>query len=132
MRRFVVFILALAALPAQAQERTAAERQSLVGLSYVLGEAHALRSVCEGRSSQRWRERMTRLIELEQPDEGFKRRLLDSFNAGFAYREAAHPACDSDARAAVTETARRGQEIARSVVNASVAAAAATPPAAVR
>lgn len=130
MKSAPLLLLALLALPAAAQERTAAERQTLVSLGYVLGEAHALKYLCEGKDSQGWRSRMQRLLELEQPDQKFKRRLEDSFNEGFTYREAQHAECDDAARAAVTETARRGRDIAQSVVRASVASAgmAATAP----
>jgi uncharacterized protein (TIGR02301 family) len=122
MRLALPLLLALA-LPAAAQERGAAERQAITDVSYVLGEAHALRIVCEGRDSQRWRGRMDRLLALEQADASFDKRLRDSFNAGFTYQEAAHPSCDADARAAYREAARRGEAAARAVVNASVAAA---------
>ena len=115
------------AVPAAAQERSAAERQTLVSLGYVLGEAHALKQVCEGKTSQRWRTRMERLIALEQADAAFEKQLRNSFNAGFSFREARHPLCDAATRSAVTETARRGQGMAEQVVAASVAAAALAP-----
>ena len=73
---------ALAAGPA-GPERAPVERQALVDLAYVLGEAHALRQACSGTTDQTWRARMNRLIELEKPEEGLQRRLVDAFNAGF-------------------------------------------------
>ncbi len=119
-----VVCLSLSAVPAVAQERSASERQTIVLLAYVLGEAHGVDQVCEGPGALRWRRRMQRLTELEQPDQAFAGRLNGSFNEGFEYRRAQHPACDAAARAAAAETARRGAELSRSIVAASGALAA--------
>ena len=72
-----------AAAAIRAQERSPAERQTLVALAYVMGESHALRQVCKGAGDQYWRGRMRDLVAAEQPDEPFSRRLTDSFNDGF-------------------------------------------------
>ncbi|HTI66987.1 MAG TPA: TIGR02301 family protein [Caulobacteraceae bacterium] len=92
--------------------RGPAERQALVDLAYVLGEAHALRQVCSGLDDQAWRERMNRMMELEKPDDGLSRRLVDAFNAGFMTRHAEHPACDPGVAEAERATAQRGQALA--------------------
>jgi uncharacterized protein (TIGR02301 family) len=96
-----------AALTARAPE----ERQSLVDLAYVLGEAHALRQVCFGTSDQTWRARMNRMMELEAPDPGLNRRLVDAFNAGFMTRQAERTACDEAALEAERATARKGRAL---------------------
>lgn len=116
-------LLALCAASAEAQERSAAERQAVADVAYTLGEAHALRVVCQGKADQRWRGRMDRLLQLEAADAAYDRRLRDSFNAGFAYQEAAHPRCTEDSRSAYVATARRGASAANAVVAASIAAA---------
>ena len=131
MRPLLPLLIALA-FPAAAQERSAAERQAITDVAYVLGEAHALKQSCDGKASQRWRQRMDCLLQLEQADAALDRRLRDSFNAGFSYQEAAHPSCDEDARAAYREAAGRGESAARAVVNASVAAATMAVPAVTR
>jgi uncharacterized protein (TIGR02301 family) len=100
-----------AALAARAPE----QRQTLVDLAYVLGEAHALRQVCWGVADQAWRERMNRMMAVEHPDDALKRRLVDAFNAGFATRQAEHPACDAASDEAERATARRGQALAASL-----------------
>jgi uncharacterized protein (TIGR02301 family) len=87
-------------------------RQALVDLAYVLGEAHALRQVCSGPTDQTWRARMNRLIELEKPDDGLNRRLVDAFNGGFMTRQAEHKVCDEAAQAAERVTAERGRRLA--------------------
>jgi uncharacterized protein (TIGR02301 family) len=83
-------LLAFAALPpatrrsALAQDRSPAERQTLLDLAFTLGESHALRQVCEGAGDQYWRARMMRLTEVEKADQAFDAQLRDRFNTGFA------------------------------------------------
>jgi uncharacterized protein (TIGR02301 family) len=96
-----------AALAARAPD----ERQTLIDLAYVLGEAHALRQACSGAADQTWRARMNRMMELEKPEEGLNRRMVDAFNAGFMTRQAEHPACDGSVVEAERTTARRGQAL---------------------
>lgn len=87
------------------------ERQTLIDLAYVLGEAHALRQVCSGAVDQTWRARMNRMMELEHPDDALGRRLVDAFNAGFMTRQAERPTCDAGAQGAERATAVRGKAL---------------------
>lgn len=115
--RFAValcLLLALAA-PAMTQDRSPAERQTLLELARTLGEAHGLRLACRGTADQRWRNRMQRLIELEAADEAFETRLHDAFNAGFVAAEAEHVRCDEATLKAVQRTAAKGRDLARRI-----------------
>jgi uncharacterized protein (TIGR02301 family) len=98
---------------AAAPVRPPDQRQTLVALAYVLGEAHALRTACRGAEDQVWRGRMSRMILVEQPDEGFRRRLVESFNNGFAGRQAQFPTCRPGAAGEERATAARGRELAQ-------------------
>jgi uncharacterized protein (TIGR02301 family) len=126
MRRILVAfaVLALAApvaaqeAPAQPRGRSPAARETLVDLAYVLGQAHALRTLCEGEGEQYWRARMARLSELERPDEAFREQLFESFNTGFVTAQAAHPRCDRTARAEAVNVAARGRDLARVLASA--------------
>jgi uncharacterized protein (TIGR02301 family) len=100
------------AMPAFAQDRTPAVRQSLVDLAYVLGEAHALRQACLGEDDQYWRTRMIRMVDTEQPDAALDRRLKESFNTGFASRQGEFPTCTGATHRAEIATAARGQSLA--------------------
>jgi uncharacterized protein (TIGR02301 family) len=113
-RRLLVAVLAIAASapPAFAQERSPAERQTLVELAYVLGESHALRQVCNGVGDQYWRGRMRALVAAEQPDAPFARRLADSFNDGFIAGRQANPTCDERAKREAVRAAAKGRELA--------------------
>jgi uncharacterized protein (TIGR02301 family) len=101
-----------AAAAIRAQERSPAERQTLVALAYVMGESHALRQVCKGAGDQYWRGRMRDLVAAEQPDEPFSRRLTDSFNDGFVAGQQAYTACDERAKREAARAASKGRELA--------------------
>ena len=81
--------------------------------AYVLGEAHALRGACQGADDQVWRSRMTRMIDVEKPDTAFRRRLIDSFNAGFVGRQSATTACNEAVAAQERAVAGRGRDLAQ-------------------
>jgi uncharacterized protein (TIGR02301 family) len=113
-------LLALSALAAGlvasgaalAQDRSPAERQTLLDLAFTLGETHALRQACEGAGDQYWRARMMRLTDVEKADQAFDAQLRDRFNTGFAARQGEFPACDEASRRAEQDSARHGQALA--------------------
>ena len=111
--RLLLAVLATAATahPAFAQERSPAERQTLVELAYVIGESHALRQACTGPGDQYWRMRMQQLVAAEQPDAPFSRRLTDSFNDGFIAGRQGFPTCDGRARQEAARVAQKGREL---------------------
>jgi uncharacterized protein (TIGR02301 family) len=115
MRIVAALLLLLAAQPAAAQERSPAERQAIIELSYVLGEAHGVRTVCRGDKDQTWRERMKRLIEVEAAEASFTRRLQDSFNTGYNAARAGFTSCDANAKAEAAQIAVRGRDLAKLV-----------------
>lgn len=102
-------------------------RQNLVDLAYVLGEAHALRQICQGAQDQYWRQRMMKLMETEQPDIAMERRLRENFNTGFATRQGEFPACTPAAEAAEAAAMRRGRGLAERLARASRATPTAPP-----
>ena len=112
MRLFLILI-ALLASPAFAQERGPGERQILVDLAYVIGEAHALRQTCNGEGDQFWRNRMMTLLDAENADLPFTERLRSAFNGGFLARRQMHPVCLPETRAAEDQVSAKGQDLAR-------------------
>jgi uncharacterized protein (TIGR02301 family) len=98
-----------------AQDRSPADRQTLVQLAYVLGESHALRQACVSASDQFWRNRMRTLEGAEQPDAPFDRRLQDSFNDGFLAGRANFPHCTQKARDDAAAIAAKGQSLVESL-----------------
>jgi uncharacterized protein (TIGR02301 family) len=95
--------------PAQAQDRSPAERQALLDLSRIMGESHAIRQTCEGPQDGYWYTRMKHLLDVEAADQGLKRRLANAFSAGFNQTKALYPQCVDAARAEAKRIARTAQ-----------------------
>ncbi len=113
----LALIFALALGPklglAQSMHRSPQAREALVQLAYDLGEAHALHRLCAGPTDATWYGRMQQLQSQEAADEGFRRRLVESFNGGFAAGSSEFPACTPQSRAAERAVAARGAALAR-------------------
>lgn len=112
--RFLILLLMFGAFTsgAQAQDRAASQRQTLVDLAYVIGQSHALRQACAGAGDQFWRGRMMRLLRAEAPDAAFERRLKEAFNTGFVAAQQAFPVCDAQSRREEVQAAARGRTLA--------------------
>lgn len=129
MRRLLPPICAavLFAAPVLAQPQTTPRDDLLVQLSGVLGEAHALRQVCNGPSDAFWYNRMLQLLQTEalnslpMDDERFvfAEQLRKTFNAGYEFRQNRHRSCDSLARQAEDEVTSRGGDLAGQLSRAS-------------
>jgi uncharacterized protein (TIGR02301 family) len=107
-----VTALTLSASAASAQERSPAQRQTLIDLSYILGESHALRQACAGAVDQFWRLRMQRLVQAEQPDAALDKRLKEAFNTGFVAGQTGFPSCSPQSRQEEARAAARGRALA--------------------
>jgi len=111
----VALLAAPLAGAAWAEDRSPAQRQTLIDLAYVLGQSHALRQVCAGPADQFWRERMQGLITAEAPDPFFDARLKEAFNTGYASAQAGFPTCSADSRREATKVAAQGRALAAAV-----------------
>lgn len=120
-----VLALLLTATPVVAQPRTQAQEQQeqstrgedwyrnqLVELSEVLGGAHYLRILCEGRDDQRWRIYMRGVIDREPQFNGL---LVDGFNRGYRNEEARFPVCDTTTQQMEAELRARGLRVAQAL-----------------
>lgn len=104
----------LSGLMAQAQSVTRSQDylRDVVTLSEVLGKAHAVRTVCNGRNDQYWRDYMQRLMDIEAPYRGGLRdSMVNGFNAGFSVGSARHQVCDNATVAAEKTYADEGRTI---------------------
>lgn len=103
-----VLVAAVAAEPALAQVRSA----DLVTLSRVFGELHHIRRTCEPeREADAWRNRMRRLVELEEPGADLRAQMVEAFNGGFRAAEARFPYCDRDARNSAAASAALAEDV---------------------
>jgi uncharacterized protein (TIGR02301 family) len=114
-------LFAAAALPAGAQQPQPATpparnedwyRGRLVELAEVLGGAHYLRILCEGRGDQRWRDYMRGVIEREPQHNAA---LIEGFNRGYRNEEARFPTCDATTRQMEAELRARGLRVAQAL-----------------
>ena len=99
--------------------RSGADRQVVVQLAYSLGEAHALHRLCAGPGDATWYARMQRLEAQEAADESSRAQLVESFNAGFAARQAQFVTCSRRSKATERMVAQRGAVLARRLSAAS-------------
>ena len=94
-------------LPASPQER----RADLVRLSAIMGEAHHIRANCDAQEAEVWRQRMSRLIELEQPTPAQRNAMVQAFNSAYYDAQQSHAGCDRAARERVRNLAGEGRQL---------------------
>jgi uncharacterized protein (TIGR02301 family) len=87
-------------------------RQQLSDLSEVLGGAHYLRILCEGRDDQRWRDYMRGVIQREPQHNAM---LVEGFNRGYRQEESRFADCDTITRQTEAELRARGLRIAQAL-----------------
>ncbi|MDX2275955.1 MAG: TIGR02301 family protein [Hyphomonadaceae bacterium] len=111
-------LAALLAAPAVAQPQPAPQSQArgeewygeqLQELSEVLGGAHYLRILCQGRGDQRWRDYMRGVIDREP---SYRDTLVEGFNRGYRDQETRFPVCDRSASQTEAELRARGLRVA--------------------
>jgi len=121
----------LPALTAQSQSTVRSQDyfRDVTALAEVLGKAHAIRVVCNGRNDQYWRSYMLRLLELEAPYQGgLRRSMVNGFNAGFSWGNDLHRVCDGDAATAEKAYAAEGRDLSARLVQANIPGASPLPP----
>ena len=87
-------------------------RQQLSDLAEILGGAHYLRILCDGRGDQRWRDYMRGVIEREPQHNAL---LVEGFNRGYRQEESRFDDCDSITRQTEAELRARGLRVAQAL-----------------
>lgn len=117
MIRTILFAAALAALALPAAAQSGQRSSDLRTLSRIFGELHHIRRTCEPeREADAWRNRMRRLVELEEPGAELRASMVEAFNTGFREMEAQFPYCDRDARDRAAASAEQGEAITQRLV----------------
>jgi uncharacterized protein (TIGR02301 family) len=114
MRSLISLLFAVAAVtPAVAQEGDyGARKRSLVSLAQIFGELHHVRRTCDpDREADVWRNRMKRLIDLEEPSFDVRERMVGAFNDGYLSAQARFPYCDRDAEDYAAARAYAGEAL---------------------
>jgi uncharacterized protein (TIGR02301 family) len=118
--------LALAAAPAAgAQEVTAPEPApaapsgpsvaALTDLAAILGEAHAVRSACNGEGDQTWRNYMLDLLDFEAPGGARRSSMTSAFNRGYRAQRGRMDGCTPDAPQLEAAIAARGRQLSDAI-----------------
>ncbi|MGF1463841.1 MAG: TIGR02301 family protein [Maricaulaceae bacterium] len=94
---------------------TSAPPEQLTELAFLMGAAHYLRTLCQGREDQAWREQVLGLLDTEAADIDARNRLARAFNSGWASQERDGLACSDAVRQDEAELARRGAALARAL-----------------
>jgi uncharacterized protein (TIGR02301 family) len=115
----IAAFLAASSLPAGAQEPAPfreAPIDILVDLAETLGEAHAIRSLCNGDQDQTWRNYMFSMLNMEGPTGSPRRSAMTSaFNRGFRNQSSRNRSCTPDLPGLEAQIAARGRMLAESV-----------------
>lgn len=117
-RRVFLSVLIVLAGPLAAQPVDYGARgEDLKTLARAFGGLHHIRRMCEPRrESEIWRDRMRRLVELEQPAAALHQEMVAAFNDSFRSAENRFPYCDRDARDYAASLAAQGDEAASRLV----------------
>lgn len=116
LKRILLVLTVLLISPAAAEESYEARRAALTGLSRIFGELHHIRRLCEPeREADVWRDRMKRLIELEQPAFDLREELVGSFNDGYLSAQSRFAYCGRDAEDYAAARALTGEALVASL-----------------
>lgn len=114
--RFTIAAFIAASLSQAASAQTFDDyqvRQSdLAALSSIFGELHHIRRTCEPRlEADVWRDRMKKLVELEEPQAAGREQMVAAFNKGYRAAQQYFPSCTRRARDHAAARAVRGEAI---------------------
>jgi len=98
--------------PPPAAELVAPYDPKLMRLAEVLGSIHYLRALCGTDEGTKWRDVMSRMIELEEPQPKRKARMIARFNRGYQAFDASYTTCTSSARLAAERYVEEGAQLA--------------------
>jgi uncharacterized protein (TIGR02301 family) len=87
----------------------------LLQLAEIIGSLAYLRTLCEAREAQGWRERMAALLESEGRSPLRRERLTGAYNRGFRAYAATHRVCSEGSQEASVRLAAEGEKLARAL-----------------
>ena len=83
-------------------------------LAEIMGSLYYLQPLCKA-GSEDWREQMSELIALDEPNEDRRQRLAGSFNTGYTGFARLHRNCTPASREALSRLMSEAQQLARSI-----------------
>ncbi len=114
------FVTGLATAPAQAQEAapfqpTPPPLEFLVEMAEILGQAHAIRTACNGEGDQTWRAYMMEMMSIEAPSGNRRSELTRAFNQGYRSQSRRARSCTADLAETEAQLAERGRMLADTI-----------------
>lgn len=113
--RVCAIALVLAAVTAPSAAQPAPYDDRLNRLAELLGSIHYLRNLCSTPSNV-LRDQMNELLDVEQPDQARRARLIASFNRGYRTFDSVHVGCTPVAREAADRYTQEARAVARELV----------------
>lgn len=116
MRRLFLLGVLLIALVAGSPARAIDPpyQNEMERLAEILGSLYFLQPLCQPGPID-WREEMSQLISLDQPDEDRRQRLAGAFNGGYAAYSRLYRVCTTSANEALTRLLAEAERIARDI-----------------
>ena len=112
-----VFCLATAlAAPDDAHAQTSGQRRQMVKIAEIMGGLHHLRGACYPPEREEWRISFYRMLDLQKPDEYFRKNLVGAFQESYAKHRARYPGCDHRTAKRAAKLAERGERLAQELM----------------
>lgn len=113
-------ILMCLAAPVAAQDQGPAEPAApydaeLQRLAEILGALQYLRTICNAKDGDRWRDEMQALLEAEAPAGERRRKIVANFNRGYRGYQQTYRTCTPAADLAIRRYLQEGARIARDI-----------------
>lgn len=87
----------------------------LLQLAEIIGSLSYLRTLCETREANDWRERMAALLDSEGGTPQRRERLANAYNRGFRAYSATHRTCSEGSKEASARLAQEGEKLAKAL-----------------
>lgn len=124
LRKFLtaLTVLTLLASPLAAQdagpgtsEPAAPYDADLHRLAEILGALQYLRTLCNGKDGQKWRDQMQALLEAEAPNGERRRRIVANYNRGYRGFQQTYRNCTPAADLVIRRYLQEGARISRDI-----------------
>ena len=112
----VMTVLASPALAQDAPEQPVAPYDAdLQRLAEILGALQYLRTICNAKEGQKWRDQMQALIDSEAPDGDRRRNIVANYNRGYSGFQQTYRTCTPAADLAIRRYLQEGTRISRDI-----------------
>jgi len=107
----ILAVLFVAPSVAWSQSDYARHSARLVRIAEIMGGLHYLRGICDKENNQVWRGNMLRLLDLEQPPQDVRERMVSRFNSYFDREKRSYSTCNRKTTREIKRLAGEGQQL---------------------